>query len=539
MPSLLHGCGCSTEDLSKHRIGIANTWSELNPGHIHLRRIAEAVKKGVKAVGMKPFEFNTIGPCDGLAEGHEGMNYILPARDIIAASIEIMAKSGRLEGLVLIGSCDKIVPGLLMAAARLDIPAIVITGGYHQPYRFTKPSFASESEFAQSEIGKFYFAKEDGTISQEEFEKALKGIVTGPGACPTMGTANTMQCLTEAIGMSLPYSAVLPAESQRKFQFAEEAGRTMKALLTKGLTPSKIMTAQAFRNAITVLNTIGGSTNAFIHLPAIAYELDIQLPLELFEEISNKTPMTCDVKPNGSRTVNAIDEAGGIPAVMKNVQSLLNLECQTVSGQTIADVVNDASIKDEDIIRPFSSPISADGGLKVLKGSLALHGAIVKKSAVSESMQQFSGPARVFESEEEAIYNLHNGKVQPGECVIIRNEGPIGGPGMREMAIAGHLVQLLGKNNALVTDGRFSGTNYGLNIGHVCPESSEKGAMAVVRDGDTVIIDIHQGKIDLDVSEEELNQRLSNWSPPEPRFKKGVLSLYSRNVKSAIGGATW
>ena len=539
IPPLLFGCGYTKAELDAPRIGIANTWTELNPGHVHLNRIAERVREGIRSAGMTPFGFNTIAPCDGMSEGHEGMHYILPAREVIADSVEIMAKVNRLDGLVLIGSCDKIVPGLLMAAARVDIPAIIITGGYHLPYCCPDQDFAEEEEFAHYEIGKFFFARNEGKISEEVFQKALKGIVTGPGACPMIGTAITMQCMTEALGMALPYSSILMAESDEKFDFARKTGETIKLLIEQDITPSKIMTAQTFRNAITVLHTMGGSTNGFLHLPAIANELDIPIPIDLFDELSEKTPQTCAVKPNGLRAINSVDEAGGIPAVMKNISSLLDLDVLTVSGKKLGDVLDEAVIKDAEVIRPMQNPFSPDGGLTVLRGNLAQDGAIVKKSAVPEQMFTYRGPARVFECEEDAIYNMFNNLVTPGDCIIIRYEGPKGGPGMREMAVPAHLLQLLGlgDSSALITDGRYSGSNYGMCIGHVSPEAADGGALAVVQDGDMIEIDIPNRCIRLDIPDDELQKRLAAWKPPQPKHRKGVLSWYSRNVSSGDKGA--
>jgi len=354
-----------------------------------------------------------------------------------------------------------------------------------------------------------------------------------------LGTAMTMQCMTEALGMSLPYSAILPGESQEKFDFALKAGEAMEQLLERELTPSKIMTMESFENAIVVLHTMGGSTNGFLHLPAIANELGLRLPVELFDELSRKTPQTCAIKPNGLRAIEAIDEAGGIPAVMKNIKSLLKLGAMNVTGRTLGETLEDAAVKDDDIIRPMSNPYCADGGLAVLKGNLAPNGAIVKKSAVSEKMLSFRGPARVFECEEDAIVNMLNQVVKPGECVVIRYEGPRGGPGMREMSIAAHVLQLLnlGESNALITDGRYSGTNYGLCIGHVAPEAADGGLLAVVKDGDMIEIDIPNRGISLDLDDRELEQRLARWKPPEPKHDRGILSWYAENVSSSDRGA--
>jgi dihydroxy-acid dehydratase len=539
IPPLLYGCGYTESDLKGPRIGIANTWTELNPGHVHLNRLADRVREGIRNVGMTSYGFNTIAPCDGIANGHEGMHFILPAREIIADSVEIMAKVNRLDGLILIGSCDKIVPGLLMAAARVDIPAVIITGGYHLPYCCPDQDFAEEEEFAHYEIGKFFFAKNAGKISEEEFQKALKGIVTGPGACPMLGTAITMQCMTEALGMALPRSSILVAESEEKKYLARRTGEAMKSLIDNDITPSKIMTLHAFKNAITVLHTMGGSTNGFLHLPAIANELEIEIPIDLFDELSETTPLTCAVKPNGLRAINAIDEAGGIPAVMKNIASVLDLDVLTVTGQKLGDVLDDAVIRDEETIRPMEDPVSPDGGLAVLKGNLSPDGAIVKKSAVPEKMFTYRGPARVFECEEDAIFNMFNQKVAPGSCIIIRYEGPKGGPGMREMALPAHLLQLLGlgESSALITDGRYSGSNYGICIGHVSPEAADGGPLAVVQDGDMIEIDISKRSIELDIPDDLLRERLGAWQPPRPKYEKGILSWYSRNVTSSAKGA--
>jgi dihydroxy-acid dehydratase len=539
IPPLLHGCGYSQAELARPRIGIANTWTELNPGHVHLDGIAEKVREGIRNAGMTPFGFNTIAPCDGISEGHEGMHYILPAREVIADSVEIMAKVNRLQGLVLIGSCDKIIPGLLMAAARIDVPSIIVTGGYHLPYCYPHQTFAEEVEFAHYEIGKFSFARAAGKISHEEFDEALKGIVTGPGACPMLGTAMTMQCMTEVLGMSLPYSAILPGESRAKSDFAVKAGEAMKQLVERGITPSRIMTMEAFENAIVVLHTMGGSTNGFLHLPAIANELGLRLPIERFDELSRSTPQTCAIKPNGPRAIEAIDEAGGIPAVMQNIESLLNLDVLTVTGRTLGETLADAVVRDRDIIRPMGNPYAADGGLAVLTGNLARKGAIVKKSAVPKEMLTFRGPARVFECEEDAIVGMLGQVVRRGECVVIRNEGPRGGPGMREMSIAAHVLQLLGlgDSTAMITDGRYSGTNYGLCVGHISPEAADGGPLAVMRDGDAIEIDIPERRIRLDLTEEELSQRLARWKAPEPRHHKGILSWYAQNVASSDEGA--
>jgi dihydroxy-acid dehydratase len=539
IPPLIYGMGYSEDDLKKPRIGIANTWNELNPGQIHLNKIADKVREGIKSAGMTPFQFCTIGPCDGIAEGHEGMRFILPSREVIAACIEIMAKVNRFHGMVMIGTCDKIVPALLMAAARINIPTAIITGGYHFPYCFPDKIFDEAEEFAQYEIGKFFFAWQKGQISKEEFEKALKGIVTGPGACPMLGTAVTMQCLSEALGMSLPYSGLLPALSKEKLDYAKKTGEALKYLVENKITPSKIMTREAFENAIRVLHAIAGSTNGFLHLPAIANELDIKIELDLFEKLSESTPQIVNLKPNGLRAVEALDEAGGIPAVMKSVSSLLNLDAINVTGKTLRETLKKVVIKDSEIIRPMNNPFSPDGGLVVLRGNLAPDGAIVKKAGVPPKMFTYRGPARTFDCEEEAIYTISQGKIKPGECVVIRYEGPKGGPGMREMAVPGHLLQLfgLGDSTALITDGRYSGSTYGLCIGHISPEAADGGPLAIVQDGDIIEVDIPNRKLQLDISEEEMRERLEEWKLPKAKYTKGLLAWYSQQVTSADKGA--
>ncbi|MEM3587975.1 MAG: dihydroxy-acid dehydratase, partial [Candidatus Jordarchaeaceae archaeon] len=539
IPPLIYGMGYTEEDLKRPRIGIANTWNELNPGQVHLNKIAEKVREGIRSAGMTPFEFSTIGPCDGIAQGHEGMRFILPTREIIAASIEIMAKVNRFDGMVMIGTCDKIVPGLLMAAARINIPTAIITGGYHLPYCFPGKIFDETEEFAHYEIGKFYFAWQRGEIPEKEFQKALHGIVTGPGACPMLGTAVTMQCMCEALGMALPYSGLLPGLSKEKLEYARKTGEALKYLVENNVTPSKIMTKEAFENAIRVLLAIGGSTNGFLHLPAIAHELDIKIELDLFDKLSETTPQIVALKPNGPRAIQALDEAGGIPAVMKSISSLLHLDVVNVSGKTLRETLKGVKIKDKEIIRPMDKPFSPDGGLVVLKGTLAPDGAIVKKAGTPPNMFKYRGPAKIFEYEEEAIQNLFQGKVKPGECVIIRYEGPKGGPGMREMAVPGHIIQLLGlgESCALITDGRYSGSTYGLCVGHVSPEAAEGGPLAIVKDGDIIEVDIPNKTIRLDLPEEEIKKRLAQWKPPEPKYKKGLLAWYSQFVTSADKGA--
>ncbi|HEW93521.1 MAG TPA: dihydroxy-acid dehydratase [Thermoprotei archaeon] len=532
--------GLKDDDFNKPFIGIANSWNEVNPGHQHLNILGEYVKQGIREAGGVPLQFHTIGICDGIAMGHEGMRAPLPSREVIADSIELMALAHRFDGIVFIASCDKIIPGMLMAAARLDIPAIFVLGG-NMPSVKAEWGYFKGRKVTLADIFELQGLLKSGKISEEEAEYLVNLNAMGPGACCGMFTANTMQALTEALGMAIPYMGTTPATYAEKKKLALESGKLIIELIKQNLTPSKIMTPEAFENAITVDMALGGSTNTILHLQAVAHELGIKLDLDLFDEISRRTPHICNMAPAGPYTVEDLHLAGGIPGVMKRLREKLNLNVITVTGKTLEENLRDAKIYNEDVIRSLDNPIHPEGGIAILKGSLAPNGAVVKTAAVSPRMMRFRGPARVFNSEEEAIDALLKGDIQKGDVIVIRYEGPKGGPGMREMLAATSLVWGLGlaEDVALITDGRFSGATRGPCIGHVSPEAMEGGPIAVVEDGDIINIDIPNRKIDLEVEEEVIKERLSRWSPLQPKVRKGVLYRYSKLVESADKGAVY
>ncbi|MEM2194239.1 MAG: dihydroxy-acid dehydratase [Candidatus Methanomethylicia archaeon] len=532
---LMEAMGFTREEFNRPLIGIANCWNEILPGSFHLREVACRVKDGVRLAGGTPFEFNTIAVCDGIAQGHVGMKYVLPSRDIIASSIEIMVEAHQFDALVAICTCDKIVPGMLMAIARLNIPSIVVTGGYMIPGVFKGiPRLISEVTVA-------YGAYKTGKMSKEDFELLIDSCCASPGACAGMWTANTMCVITEALGMSLPGNSTTPAVGSRILKTAFNAGRMIMELLKNNIRPSDIMTYEAFENAIRVLMATGGSTNACLHIPAIASELNIEIDLELFNKISRETPCICGVNPISSFTMKDLDEAGGLPAVMKIIEDKLNLNVLTVTMKTLKKNLENiiASPSPTGVLRPLSNPFFNEGGIAILKGNLAPRGAVVKQSAVSPKMLKIAGPARVFDSEEDAVKALLNGEIKPGTIMVIRYEGPKGGPGMREMFDILQILLGMGLSEsvALVTDGRFSGSNRGGAIGHVSPEAAEGGPIAVVQDGDIIEINIPERKLNVKLSDEEINRRLEKWKPPELKAKRGILTLYSKIVESADKGA--
>jgi dihydroxy-acid dehydratase len=531
--ALLHALGVKREELKRPFIAVVNSYSEIVPGHLHLRRLADAAKSGVHATGGVPFEFNTIAICDGLAQGHRGMCYSLPSRDLIADSIELVVEAHRFDGMVMLPSCDKIVPGHLMAAARLNLPTIVVTGGPMLPgeWRGQKLTLVDAREAAgQTKAGK---------LSEHELAEIEEAACPGAGSCSMMGTANTMACLTEALGMSLPYCAMTHAEDAAKVRIAEESGRRVISLLKRGVKPSDIMTRDAFENSIAVDVAIGGSLNSVLHLPAIARELGIEFPLELFDEISRRTPHLSAVKPSGPYTTLDFAKAGGVPALMKQLESVLNLSCLTVTGKTLGDNIANVRVENPEVIRPLSKPIAPEGGIAVLRGNLAPRGAIVKQVAVSKRMLKHEGPARVFDSLEEALRALDAGKVKRDDVVVVRYEGPKGGPGMREQHMITSLLMGMGLGDsvALVTDGRFSGSTRGPMIGHVSPEAAEGGPIAAARDGDQIRIDIPSRKLELLIPEGEIKRRLWKWRPPTKR-PRGYLERYVKEVGAVDEGAT-
>jgi len=517
--ALLRSLGLSSRDLSRPFIAIANSWNEIVPGHTHLRRLAEAAKQGVRAAGGTPFEFDTIGICDGLAMGHEGMKYSLASREIIANSVEAMVEAHRFDAMVLISSCDKIVPAHLMAAARLDIPSIMVTGGPMMPGRLRGDFIDVMTVFEA--VGKF----QKGQISERELRRLEGGACPGPGSCAGLFTANTMACLTEALGMSLPRCAAMHANDPAKARLAKESGRRIMALLNNGPLPSSIMTEESFENAMTVDMSLGGSTNSVLHLGSIARELGIDLGLDRFDELSRKTPHICDLRPSGPYFMKDFEKAGGVPALLKRLESKLRLSAKTVTGKTLKELIAGYKVLNDQVIRPMSNPIHSEGSIAILRGNLAPGGAVIKYSSVPATMLKFRGPAIVFDSEEEAVEGIEQGKVHEGDVVVIRYEGPLGGPGMREMLVPSSLIvgMNLSDKVALLTDGRFSGATRGPCVGHVAPEAAIKGPIAALKVGDTIEINIPDRRLDVRISNEEMASRLRDWKPRE-REVKGCLA---------------
>ncbi|MEM3088180.1 MAG: dihydroxy-acid dehydratase, partial [Candidatus Bathyarchaeia archaeon] len=467
--ALFKAVGLRDDDLKKPLIAVVNSWNEIVPGHFHLRLIADAVKDGIRTAGGTPLEFNTIAICDGIAMAHEGMMYSLPSRELIADSIELMIQAHCFDGMVCIGSCDKIIPGMLMATCRLNIPTIFVTGGAMQTGHYKCQPIATSDLFEK------VAAVKAGELSIEELKEMEDVTCPGPGSCAGMYTANTMSCLTEALGMSLPGCGTALAVSAEKLRIAKASGKQIIFLLKNGLTPSKIINKKSIENAIRVDMSLGGSTNTILHFLAIAREAGLDLSLETFDSLSRTTPHICDLYPSGKLYVEDLHEAGGVPAVMKELAPLLNLNCLTVSGRTIKEIISSVQVMRRDVIRPLNDPLHKEGGIAILKGNLAPEGAVVKSAAVDPAMLRHEGPAKVFDREEGAIKAISNGKVVKGDVVIIRYEGPKGGPGMREMlgATAAIVGRGLGASVALVTDGRFSGGSRGPCIGHVSPEAAE------------------------------------------------------------------
>ncbi|UCH70131.1 MAG: dihydroxy-acid dehydratase [Candidatus Bathyarchaeota archaeon] len=521
--ALLKALGVTDSDMGKPFIAVANSFTSVVPGHTHLNRIAEAVKAGIQFAGGVPFEFNTIAVCDGIAMGHEGMRYSLPSREVIADSVEIMVQAHRFDGMVLVTNCDKVTPGMLMASARLNIPSIVVTGGpmLAGVLDDKKVSFASISEA----VGKVVA----GEMSQEELKRLEDAACPGCGSCSGMFTANTMACITETLGMSLPGCATALAASASKLRIAKESGKRISKLLQEDLKPSDIMTEKAFENAITVDMALGGSTNAVLHLSAIANETGIPLPLSLFDEISKQVPHLCNMIPNGPYALEDLDAAGGIPALMKALSSLLHLDATTVTGKTVEKNMEEARVLNKEVIRSLANPVHEGGGIAVLRGNLAPKGALVKTVAVSPEMLVHKGPSRVFDSEEEAMEAIIDRKIEQGDVVVIRYEGPKGGPGMREMLAPTATISGMGlsKSVALVTDGRFSGATRGPCIGHLTPEAAEGGPIAALEDGDLIEINIPKRILRVELKDEEIKNRLRSWKPKPAKVKRGYLARYS------------
>lgn len=533
--SLFKAMGYTDEELSRPLIGVVNAQNEIIPGHIHLDNIAKAVKAGILAAGGTPIEVPAIGVCDGIAMGHIGMHYSLPTRELIADSIECQATAHAFDGLVLIPNCDKIVPGMLMAAARLNIPAIVCSGG---------PMLAGKKGCEKLSLSKTFEAVgayEAGLIDDYELKQFENKSCPSCGSCSGMYTANSMNCLSEVIGMALPGNGTIPAVYGDRIGLAKHAGMQIMKLVEKNIKPRDIMNEKAFRNALTMDMALGCSTNSMLHLPAIAHEAGVELSLDMANEISAKTPNLCHLAPAGSNYIEELNEVGGIPAVMAEINKLglIELDNPTVTLKTVGENIADLKGADGIIIRSVENPYSVTGGIAVLRGNIAPDGCVVKRSAVAPEMLKHSGPARVFNSEEEAIAAIFGGKIVKGDVVVIVYEGPKGGPGMREMlsptsALAG---MKLDKDVALITDGRFSGASRGASIGHVSPEAAAGGNIGLVREGDIIDIDINEGKINVQVSDNELAERRKSWVIPEPKIKTGYLARYAKLVSSADKGA--
>ena len=526
--------GYTDEDLSRPLIGLANAWSSTVPGHFNLRAVAKAVSDGIRMAGGTPVEFGVIGACDGIAEGHEGMRYILPTRDVIANSIELMVQAHQYDAIVLLGSCDKIVPGMLMAAARLDLPAIFVNGGPMQGGPFLHGRKSDSTSIIEG-VGRLLA----GEISDDDLLSMENRCAPGCGSCSFLGTANTMCCLAEALGMALPGSAMVPAAGAARLAVAQESGRAIMTLVEKKISARQIITAQAIENAVRLTSAIGGSTNAALHVPAIAYEAELNFDLNMFDRLSRSTPLIAKMNPAASANVIDFYESGGVPAVMSELKSLLHGEALSVNAKTLAENLAGVKSPDNEVIKTFAQPFETTGGLGVLYGNISPEGAVTKPAAIDPSQRVFQGPAICFNSEEEANQAIMTGKIKGGEVLVIRYEGPKGGPGMPEMFKALKLLHGLGlaKKTALVTDGRFSGTNNGCFVGHVSPEAQEGGPIALIRDGDLISIDIAAQKLELEVSPEELEKRKSGWQAPPPRVSRGYLYLYAQLAQSAARGA--
>ena len=534
--SLLYALGYTKEELERPLIGVVCSYNEIVPGHMNLDKIAEAVKAGVRAAGGTPVEFPAIAVCDGIAMGHVGMKYSLVTRDLIADSTEAMAMAHQFDGLVMIPNCDKNVPGLLMAAARVNIPTIFVSGGPMMAGTMNDGRRTCLSHMFEA-VGSYYAGKLD-EAGLEEYEN---NACPTCGSCSGMYTANSMNCLTEAIGMGLRGNGTIPAVWSARLRLAKHAGMQIMELVKKDIRPRDIMTPAAFHNAEAVDMALGCSTNTMLHLPAIAHECGIELDLDMSNEISSKTPNLCHLAPAGDTYMEDLEGAGGVYAVMKELtrKGLLDTSVMTCTGKTLEENLEGVTNRNPELIRPIENPYSPDGGIAVLKGNLAPEGCVVKRSAVAPEMMAHTGPARVFDSEEEAISAIYAGKIVPGDVVVIRYEGPKGGPGMREMlnptsAIVG---MGLGESVALITDGRFSGATRGAAIGHVCPEAAQGGPIALVEEGDIISIDIPSCKIEVQVDEATLAQRKAKWVCPEPKVKTGYLARYAKLVTSASRGA--
>jgi dihydroxy-acid dehydratase len=522
--SHLLACGWSYTDLDKPIIAIANSWNEFNHGHMPQRQIADKVKEGILAAGGLPLEFNTIGPCDALGQGHEGMKYILPSRGIIADSVEIMLRSQAIaDGLVMISSCDKITPAMLMACLRLDLPAVHICSGTCTP----AISFAESKRIRKDFL--------DGKIDEREMVEGNARLYNGTGICPYMGTANTMDIFTEALGLSISGSSTIPANSDARMECAHKTGELAVSLSQSSRKPSEIVTANSIYNGLIVLAALSGSLNHLLHVPAVAKTIGVEIDFDTIAEINEKTPQLCTINPSGPHSIIDLHEAGGIPAVIKELLPLLHQECINVEGRRIDEIAASAMNLKPDVIRSIAEPVSTRGGIIILKGNIARQGAAMRLSTIPEGMDQFSGPAHVFDSEEAAMQAVNAGEIPEGAVVVVRNEGPRGGPGMREMhRLVGAFA---GKRIAVITDGRFSGATGGLSIGYLCPEAALGGEIASVQNGDMISIDIRKRTIDLILTPDVIVERMSKINFAEPQKETRLLEKYARSVGPAFTGA--
>jgi dihydroxy-acid dehydratase len=533
--SLMKASGYTDWEMNRPWIGVANAYNAIIPGHIHLRTIVEAVKAGIYAAGGLPLEFPVIGVCDGIAMNHEGMKYSLPSRELIMDSIEIMTRGHALDGLVLVPNCDKIVPGMAMAAARLNIPSIVISGGPMMAGKHKKETLDLSSVFEA--VGRYAAGK----IGDEGLAEIEDSACPGCGSCSGMFTANTMNCMMEALGLALPGNGTIPAVHSGRVRLAKEAGRAIMSLVEKDIKPCDILTKEAFANAVAVDLALGGSSNTALHLPAIAWAAGLKLPLELFNEIGDRVPHLCSMSPGGSHHIEDLWSAGGVQALMAEMLSggLIEGEALTVTGEKVKNNVKNAEVSDPEVIRPLDSPYHKQGGLAFIKGTLAPAGAVVKQSAVAPEMLVHKGPARVYNSEEEATSAILSGAVNDGDVVVIRFEGPKGGPGMREMLTPTAAIMGQGKGGtvALITDGRFSGATRGASIGHVSPEAAAGGPIGLIKEGDIISIDIPKRKLNLEISEEELAERAKKFETKMQETDSLFLNRYRAFATSGVEGA--
>ncbi len=520
--ALLKADGLTNSDLTKPFIGVANSYTDIVPGHIHLQRLGAAVKQGILSAGGVPFEFDTIAVCDGIAMGHEGMRFSLPSRELIADSVEVMMQAHRLDGMVMISNCDKVTPGMLIAAARIDVPALSVTGGPMESGVLRGKKVGVNNVFEA--VGRAF----TGKINEQELAELESVACPGCGSCNGLFTANTMACLTEALGMSLPYCATALANGALKERIAKESGAKIVELVKKDIKPSSIMTQKAFENAVVVDMALGGSTNSVLHLSAIANEAGAKLSLATYDEIGKKVPHLCSMVPSGVYDMADLGNAGGLPALINELKPFIHYDALTVTAKTVGENVSGAEVINAEIIRPLDNPVHKEGGVAILKGNLAPKGGVVKMAAVSPKMMKHEGPAKVYDSEHEAQEAMKRHEVVAGDVVVIRYEGPKGGPGMPEMLIPTATIAGMGLSEsvALITDGRFSGATRGPCIGHVAPEAFDGGPIAALRNGDKIIIDIPNRLLRVDLSDKELKERLAAWKPRKPKINKGYLSRY-------------